>query len=179
MAAASPATPSAPGAPAPKKRRTWLWILVGVLAFGVVCVITVAGVGIYFISKHVSAGPMSSAEALRSLDEARAKFKDERPLFELDRFEKPKLTKRLEDLPAGSTRAQTMHVLVWDPRKERLARVSLPFWMLRFGKNHVDLSGEFDVQRLHLDIDQLERIGPILLFDYRPATGQRVLVWTQ
>ena len=168
-------TPTTP----PRKRRTWLWILVGILGAGVVCVIAVAGFGIYFISQHVQSSPVSSADALRSIDDARGRFKDARPLFELDRNEKPRLTRRLEELPAGSARAQSMNILVWDPRKERLARITLPFWMLRLGKNNIDLSGEFDVQRLPLDIEQLERIGPTLLFDHRPQTGQRVLVWTQ
>jgi hypothetical protein len=73
-----------------------------------------------------------------------------------------------------------MHILAWDPDKARLARVSLPFWMLKLGRKKIDLtSGDFDFQRLPLDIEQLQRVGPVLLFDYRPAGGQRVLVWTQ
>jgi hypothetical protein len=164
----------------PKKRKTWLWVLLGILACGVISVVAVAGIGIYFISQNVRASHTSSADALRKLDEARAPFKDARPLFELDRRDQPKLTRRLEELPTATRKAETIYVLVWDPRKERLARVSLPFWMLRLGKNKIDLnSGDFDFQRLHLDVEQLERIGPMLLFDYRPPTGQRVLVWTQ
>ena len=169
----------APATAPPKKRRTWLWILIGIFGVCVIFVVAIAGFGMYFISQHVKAENVSSADALRTLDEARVRFKDVKPLFELDQREKPRLTQRLEEMPNGATRAQAMHVLVWDPRKERLARVTLPFWMLRLGKNKIDLSGEFDVQRLELDLHQLERIGPALLFDFRPQTGQRVLVWTQ
>jgi hypothetical protein len=90
------------------------------------------------------------------------------------------MTRPLESLPAGATRPQTMYILAWDPDKERLARVSMPFWMLRLGRKKIDLtSGGFDFERLQLDIEQLERVGPIILFDYRPQNGQRVLVWTQ
>jgi hypothetical protein len=162
------------------KKRTWIWIVASVLGAGVLCVVAVAGFGFYFISHNVKATHATSADAFRAFDEAQVRFKDAMPLFELDRREEPKMTRRLEDLPAGATRAETMYILAWDPEKERLARVTMPFWMLRLGHRKVDLtSGGFEFQRLQLDIEQLERVGPILLFDYRPQTGQRVLVWTQ
>ena len=162
------------------KRKTWIWIIASVLGVGIISVIGVASFGFYFLSHHVKAGPSTSAEAFRAFDEARVRFKDVPPLFELDRQEDPKMTRRLEDLPVGATRAQTMQILAWDPEKERLARVTMPFWMLRLGRSKIDLtSGGFEFERLHLDIEQLERVGPLLLFDYRPQTGQRVLVWTQ
>ena len=117
---------------------------------------------------------------VKAFDEARKPFQDMQPLFELDRRDVPKMTRPLESLPAGVTRPQTMYILAWDPDKERLARVSMPFWMLRLGRKKIDLTiGGFDFQRLQLDIEQLERVGPIILFDYRPQNGQRVLVWTQ
>jgi hypothetical protein len=37
----------------------------------------------------------------------------------------------------------------------------------------------FDFQRLNLDVDELERIGPALVFDFRNQDGVRVLLWTQ
>jgi hypothetical protein len=164
----------------PKKRRTWLWILVGILGLGVLAVIAIAGVGIYFASHHFKSERTTSAEAFRTFDEVRAQFKDVKPLFEIDRREEPRLTRRIEDLPTSDRRVETMHVIAWDPDKERLARVSLPLWMLRLGRRKIDLtSGGFRFDQLNIDLRQLERVGPILIFDYRPQTGQRVLVWTQ
>ena len=162
------------------KKRTWLWILVGVLGFGVVCVVAMAGFGIYFISHHVKSTTSTSADAFKAFDEARGLFKDATPLFELDRYEEPRMTRRLEDMPTGARRPQNMHILAWDPDRERLSRVSMPFWMLRLGKQKIDLTSEgLELQRLQLNVDDLERVGPLVLFDYRPPTGQRVLVWTQ
>jgi len=37
----------------------------------------------------------------------------------------------------------------------------------------------FDIKRLNLDIDELQRVGPLLVFDYRATSGERVLIWTQ
>ena len=162
------------------KRRTWLWILAGVLGVGVLFIIAIAGFGVYFVTSHVKAGHSSSTEAFQAFDEARAQFKDPAPLFEVDRHDEPKMRRRLEQMPTGSRKAETMMILAWDPDRERLARVSMPFWMLRLGKSKIDLTtGGFDFERVQLDIEQLERVGPIVLFDHRPQTGQRVLVWTQ
>lgn len=162
------------------KRKTWIWIIVSVLAAGVFCVVAVVGFGVYYFRHNVKAGPSTSAEAFKAFDEARVRFKETPALFELERHDEPKMTRKLEDLPAGATRAESMYILAWDPDKKRLARVSLPFWMLRLGRKKIDLTtGGFNFERLQLDVEQLERVGPILLFDYRPQTGQRVLVWTQ
>ena len=164
----------------PLKRKTWIWIIASIAAVCALSVIAIAGFGYYFVSRHVKAGPSTATEAFRAFDEAKVRFKDAPPLFELDRNEKPKLVRPLEELPAGATRAEAMHILAWDPDKARLARVSLPFWMLKLGRKKIDLtSGGFDFQRLPLDIEELQRVGPVLLFDYRPPGGQRVLVWTQ
>lgn len=162
------------------KKKTWIWIIVAVLGLGVMSVAAVAGFSIYFFSKHVKTGHATSADAFKAFDEARVGFKEAVPLFELDRYEVPKLKRKLEEMPSGARKAGTMMILAWDPDKERLARVSMPFWMLRVGRKKIDLtSGGLDFQRVQLDIDQLERVGPILLLDFRPQTGQRVLVWTQ
>ena len=162
------------------KKKTWIWIIVSVVGLGVVCVAAVAGFGIYFISNHVKSGHSSSVDAFKAFDEARVPFKEAEALFEIDRNEEPRLKRKLEEMPTGARRATTMMILAWDPDKERLARVTMPFWMLRMGKKKIDLtSGGLDFQRVQLDIEQLERVGPIVLLDFRPQTGQRVLVWTQ
>lgn len=161
------------------KRRTWLWIVVGIVAAGIIFVIAAAGFGIYFIRSHVRTTQASSGEALQSFDDVRAQFKDPKPLFEFDRRERPELTRRLEDLPTAAKPADMMYVLVWDPDKERVIRLSMPFWMLRLGRQKIDLAADLDFRSLKLDVKELERVGPIMLFDFRPESGERVLVWTQ
>ena len=64
----------------------------------------------------------------------------------------------------------------------RLVTVSLPFWLLKLGRRKVDVlhnGSGFDLERLDLDIHQLERVGPMLVVDHQTSAGERVLVWTQ
>jgi hypothetical protein len=71
--------------------------------------------------------------------------------------------------------------MAWDADDERIIRISVPFWLLRMGGQRIDVNdGQgFDLKDLHLDVRDLERIGPVLVFDYRSASGERVLVWTK
>jgi hypothetical protein len=164
------------------KKRTWLWILVGVFGLAVVCMLALAGAGIYFVSSHVHARPTSSADAFQSFDEVKASFKDQKPVFDLDVREQPKQVRSLADMPTSSNRPQDLWILAWDPDRERLVRVSVPFWVLRLGKRKIDLfNGDrgFSLDRLQLDTEELQRVGPQLLIDYRTPTGERVLIWTR
>jgi hypothetical protein len=162
------------------KRRTWLWILVAVFGLGVVGVMAMAGFGMYFVSKHVHAGPSTSADAFRAFDQVAARFKDVRPLFEIDERERPRQLRQLRDMPTSAARPEHMWILAWDPDRERLVKVSLPFWLLKLGRQKIDImQGGFDFERLQLDMTELQRVGPVLLFDHRATGGERVIVWTQ
>jgi hypothetical protein len=73
-------------------------------------------------------------------------------------------------------------VLAWNADDGKLVKLSVPFWLLKFGRRKVDVNSRdsgFDLDRLHLDINELERIGPTLILDLRKPSGERVLVWTQ
>ena len=162
------------------KRRTWLWILVGVLGFGLGCVIAMAGFGMYFVSNHVKAGPSTATDAFRAFDDARALFKDAKPIFDLDDRERPRQLRQLSDLPTSPTKAENVWILAWDPDRERLVKVSLPFWVLKLGRQKIDvMNGGFDFERMQLDVNELQRVGPVLLFEHRTLSGNRVMVWTK
>ena len=76
-------------------------------------------------------------------------------------------------------------MLAFDARAGKLVRVSVPFWLLRLmpgkrfsmGKNE---GVDFDTDRMHLTVDDLERAGPGLVLDGKdPRGGGLVLVWTE
>jgi flagellar basal body-associated protein FliL len=164
---------------APSK-RTWLWIALAALGLCVIFVIAIAGVGLYFVSSHVSTKTSTSAEAFSAFDTARAPFKDVPPVYEVDDHERVKQLRKFADLPDGKTRATQMQVLVWDDDRERLVKVSVPFWVLKMGHQKIDIGNNaFELEQLELDVKELERVGPLLLLDLRPRGGQRVLIWTQ
>lgn len=163
-------------------RKTWVWVIVGVLAAALVVLVGVAGAGVYFVTRHIKTERVTSVEAIRAFDSAKAVFSDGRPLYELDAGESPRLARPFSELPSSSTKPENLWVLAWDPNEERLVKVSVPFWMLQFGRHKMEFSNSgrrFDLERLHLDGAELERIGPALVFDYRDRDGTRVLLWTQ
>jgi hypothetical protein len=161
-------------------RKTWLWILAAVVGFGVVCVVALAGFGMYFIANNVKFEKSTPTDAGTAFDDARTRFKSEGPLFELDANEQPRQLRNLAELPTSSIKTDHLWIMAWDPKDEQIVRVSLPFWMLRFGRQKVDIGGGgFDFQRLQIDLNDLRRVGPVLVLDYRSGGGERVMVWTE
>jgi hypothetical protein len=162
-------------------RKTWIWIIVGVFGTCVLLLIAIAGAGIYFVTSHISTREATSNDAFQTFDTARARFKDQKPLLEIDDRDRPKLTKELSKFPTASVRPEELCVLAWDPEDQRVVQVSLPFWLLKLGRRKVDVTGHrgFDFDRLNIDVYELERIGPALILDMQSPGGQRVLVWTK
>jgi hypothetical protein len=163
-------------------RRTWIWIVVAVMATGLVAVIVVAGAGIYFVSKRVQSGSASAPEALKSFDEVTRSFREHRALYELTGSQEPQLTKPFSSIPTAPTRATDLWVQAWDPDDERLVKLSLPLWLLRYGDRKMRVlkdEGGLPLRELSLDADELSRIGPSIVLDYRRPNGLRVLLWTR
>jgi hypothetical protein len=163
-------------------RRTWLWVIIGVLGVGFVVLIAVAGAGVYFVTHHIQTRSTSDAEAMRALDGVRQMFQNARPLYEVDTSDEPHLTRPLTSIATSDSPATDIDILAWDPDHQHLVRMSLPLWLLRLGHQHAVVAGDdgrgFDLERLDLDADELARIGPTLVFDLRNRDGVRVLVWT-
>jgi hypothetical protein len=162
-------------------KKKWIWIIVTVLAVCVVALLAVAAFGVYFVASHIDTSRTTSADAFRQFDEAKAALKDQKPLYELDQRERPRVTRQLSEMPTAAARPEHLIVLAWDPDDERVVKVTLPFWLLRMGRRKIkiDSGSGFDLERLDLDVNELQRVGPLLLFDYRSTSGERVLVWTR
>ena len=43
------------------KKKTWIWIIVGIGVFGVLMLFAVAGAGVYFVTKHIETKRTSGA----------------------------------------------------------------------------------------------------------------------
>ena len=156
--------------------------MVGVAGAGLVCLVGIAGSGVYFVSHHVRAERASSPEAIQTFQSVLRSLGSSPPLFEVGPADEPRLIKPLADVPTADVPADTLWMIAWDPEHDRLVRVSLPFWLLRLGSHKVRVmrgGNAFDVERLHLDVDELARIGPTLVIDARNEDGARVLLWTR
>jgi hypothetical protein len=162
--------------------KTWLKITLVVAALGMLGMCAIAGAGIYFVSKHVKTTRVSSSSAIKQFDDALARFKDQKPVIEIDSAERVRRARDTADLPTSPTKATNFVVKAWDPDEGRIVNLTIPIWVLAVGRRKVDLGigpDSFDLRRLNLDFKDLERIGPVLLLDVHTQTGERVLIWTE
>jgi hypothetical protein len=164
------------------KAKTWIWIVVGIVAVGILCVIAMAGAGMYFVAKNIQTRTVSSDTAAAEFDTIRKRFSNQKALIELD--ERGNFLRSNTDRPAPANAAppEKLYVLAFDPDDGGLVRMSIPFWLLRM-KSHgatIDFSGnEMDLEDLKLTVEDLERFGPSLILDQKNEGGDRVLVWSQ
>ena len=78
----------------------------------------------------------------------------------------------------------SLRVLAYDTRGRKLVHVSIPFWLLRMAPSKRmsflnDNGIDFDSDRVHLTLEDLERRGPGLVLDQADRRGSQVLVWTE
>jgi hypothetical protein len=161
---------------------TWLKIILVVVAIGLLGMCAIAGAGVYFVSKHVNTSAVSAPDAIRQLDDARARFKDAQPLIEVDAEERVNQLRSIADLPTAETKATTLVVMAWDPDGGRLINFRIPLWVLSIGERKIDLgigAEQLDFRRLNIDVRDLERIGSALMLDLKSASGDRAIIWTE
>jgi hypothetical protein len=165
------------------KVKTWVWIVVAVVAVGILGVIMLAGVGFYFFSQHVETEAITAEDAGTRFAEVRRRFDAERPLIELDEAGDLLRTNPARQAPADAAAPNSLYVMAYDPGDERVVRLSVPFWLLRFrkgGNARINLGGrDVDLEELKLTVEDLERLGPALILDHLHPSGARVLVWSQ
>ena len=157
------------------KRRTAtiLMTVVGVVVFlGIVGL----SLGVWFFTSVFDSETADEPAATLSFDEVRRRFPGQQPV--LDIVDDQKAVVRREppvETPAGSL--QRLQLLAWDPRDRDLARITLPFWLLRMKP----ASSRVTVNHREIDItvEQIERYGPVLLIDHQSQGGDRLLIWTE
>lgn len=162
--------------------RTWLKIILVVIALGMLGMCAIAGAGVYFVSQHVNTSTVSAPDALKQFAEARAQFKDAQPLLDIDSNERVSQRRSIADIPTADIKATSLVVMAWDPTDERIVNFKIPLWVLGLGERKIDLgigTESFDMRRLNIDVKDLERIGSVLILDLKSASGDRALVWTQ
>jgi hypothetical protein len=162
------------------KVKPWVWVVVGIVVCGILGVIAMAAAGLWFVKSHVDIRNTTTAAATEDFQTVRQRFTAQKPLVELD--DRGTFLRANTDRPNGTQRPETLNVMAFDPRDERVVRVELPFWLLRLKMGGAHFSAgrsSVDLGRMHLTVEDLERYGPILILDQKDADGSRVLVWSQ
>ena len=162
------------------KVKTWVWVVIGVIALGIIGIVAMAAAGLWFVRSHVDVRSTTVSAASSDFESVRARFASQKPLIELD--DRGDFVHANTDRPAGAVRPQTLNVMAFDPDDEKVVRMELPFWLLRLksGSGSFSMGGEdFDLAKLRLTVEDLERYGPTLILDHKDRKGTRVLVWSQ
>ena len=162
------------------KVKAWVWVVIGVVVFGILGVIAMAAAGLWFVKSHVDIRTTTNAAATEDFQTIRQRFATQKPLIELD--EHGSFLRANTDRPAGTQRPQTLNIIAFDPHDEKMVRVDVPFWVLRLkgGGSKFDIGrSNVDFARMRITVEDLERYGPILILDQKDTDGSRVLLWSQ
>ena len=162
--------------------KAWVWVIVAVVVIGVLCVVAMAGIGLYFFSQHVETRTASPANAARDFEQVKTRFAGQKPLIELDDHGRYLRSNTDRTPPPNAKSPESINVMAFDPDDGRIVRLSIPFWLVRMKMRGatIDLNGRhMDLEDLRLTAEDLERFGPTLIVDHKNPSGERVLVWSQ
>jgi hypothetical protein len=156
------------------------------IAFGVVILIVFIGIGAIFavtawFQQNLQVDTRSAGDAEREFATVRKQFGDRAPLLEMHDG-RPQFTSE-HDKPAATAppRLETLHVLAWKADEERLARFSLPFWLIRMKSEPFRVSAYMSGldDRVAVRAEDIEKYGPGIILDINPPSGDRVLLWAR
>lgn len=165
-------------------KRTWISIIVAaVIIVGILAVSAVGGTA-YFIYRHVHTQFTPVENADRQFADARARFAGQQPLIEMRKGDEPFLHREVIPKEMPAAKLDTLRVLAYDTRANKLVNVSIPMWLLRMAPSNKfsfmkDNGIDFDSDRMHISLDDLERRGPGLILDQADRRGSQVLVWAE
>ena len=159
--------------------KTGKSILLVVLALIVFVVVMVVSAGVWFFTSALQTVAADQTRATQSFADVRGRFDGSDPVLRMT-DSGTVVTRQPPDTRPGRE-LQKVSLIAWDPDEERLATVTLPFWLLRMKDGPINLSARSAVPnvRVSLTVTELERYGPALLLDHTDGDGARVLVWTE
>jgi hypothetical protein len=151
------------------------------IVVGLVILLAVLGLGsaVWLFTQSVDFGDADEVVAAQEFDRVRAAFVGVKPVLEI-RDGEPFLARKPPD--RSGTRLTTLHVLHWDPEDARVARVDLPFWLIRLKSGPIEIVSDNSAISdgdLGITVEDLERFGPTLVADHQGESGDRLLIWTK
>jgi hypothetical protein len=162
--------------------KKWVPIVVGIVIFVVLVGVGLIGSLVYVVSRQVKVQTVSAASGQADFDRMAERMAGQKPFIELpapDSDAEPVVHREMETHGTGSI--STVHIRVWSPRDNKLARVDLPFWLMRLGGNHPFTfnTGLMNEMRLQVTPEEIDRRGPGLILSWTDRHGTRLLIWTE
>jgi hypothetical protein len=162
--------------------KAWVWVVVAIVVIGILGVVAMAGIGLYFFSQHVETRTTSVSNAAHDFDQVRSRFEGQKPLIELDQHGRYLRSNADRKPPNNPRPPESINVMAFDPDEQKIVRITIPFWLVRMKMRGatIDLNGNhMNLEDLRLTAEDLERFGPTLIVDHEATSGERVLVWSQ
>jgi hypothetical protein len=161
-------------------RRRWIPIVIGIailLAFAAVGGVIVS---VAWLRQNLQVDAASQSDAESAFDEIQKRFASKPPLVTLKDGLASMDRAAFEDRPRSSLTA--MNILAWDPDDSQLARMSIPFWLLRLKETPIEF-GSYLASAGSLGISlrarDLEQYGPGIIIDASLRRGARALIWVE
>lgn len=170
------------GPVAPGKKRTWLWVVLGV--FFVLFCIFIGGVSFavsFFRDNMQVTRDVTETRAGSEFDAVYAKYPGQVPLIQMVDNRPQFVAERTSQSPDGQS-LSTLHVLAFDSDSEEMVRFSLPFWLLRMKSGPIRLSAYsqgWDDRGVSFDVRDIEKAGPGIIIDAKEDREGRLLVWAE
>lgn len=157
--------------------RTWVKVTIGVVVVVVLGIATLAGVGSYYVFRHLETSQSTEATTLKEFDSLRTQFGPRAPLIEIVDLRSADVRINRTTHPDGR-RAATVHILSWDSEKGRV-QADVPVWLLRFSSINVLSSLGLAPERFRLTAADIVRYGPGIVAEFRQPGRADVIVWSQ
>jgi hypothetical protein len=156
--------------------RTWVKVTIAGVAVVVLGLAALAGMGAYFVLRHVDTRSANAVEAQREFDAVHAKFGARPPLIEVVDLAKADIRINRLTHPDGR-RASTMHVLTWNADDDELFRTDAPVWLMRFSTLNVASQLGIAPEKFRLTVEDVQRYGPGIVIDFSRPGKIHALLW--
>jgi hypothetical protein len=166
---------------APKKKNTWIWVVLGIFVFlGVLFVGGIVGVAMLFRQSLDVTENISASSASSEFDAVYARFPGQQPLIQLVDGH-PELVPERAGQSANGKSLTTLHVVAFDDDDENLAKLSIPWWLVRMKSGPIRLSAYrqgWDDRGVSFRVEDIEKHGPGIIVDVKRSEG-RMLIWAE
>jgi hypothetical protein len=160
----------------------WAQVLIGVaivaVFLGIGAIIAVTA----WFSQNLVVNSSNSQQADGEFEKVRERFKGQPPLLEMQDGVARYVAARTESSSSEPRQLTTLHILAWDADDERLATVSVPWWILRLKSGPIRFSAYasgFDDGGVKLTPEDIEKHGPGIILDTTGRHGERVILWAE
>src|SRR5262245_51823876 len=156
--------------------RTWVKVTLGGVTLIAVAVLALAGTGAYFVFRHMEKRTSAEAEAMRTIDAAKARFGARPPLVEIV---DPRSADFRINRPAepSAVPVDTIHVVSWKRENGELVRLDVPLWLMRFSTVNIASQLGIAPEKFRLTVGDVQRYGPGIVVDFTSQGEFRLLVW--